>query len=146
MDIYEIMADIIKIVKENTPNSILGEEIKRPKAEDYSLSNEAFGRVILEMKRLNLIEVKVSNIKGIPGIIWWETARTNDIEIYKLIQSKLEVLPKDKYKEIVPIVEDIVMTKDKKSAKEKYEHFVGQVANYITIASPFVSLIPYIFK
>ena len=77
MNIEEIKVDIIKRVKENTSKAIIGEKIKEPNEKDYSISKEAFGRIVQEMKLNNLIDVEYSKGSGIPGVIFWAVSYTH---------------------------------------------------------------------
>ncbi|MGG7057595.1 hypothetical protein ACQPUZ_04785 [Clostridium tertium] len=144
MNIEEIMVDIIKIVKENTSKTIMGETIKEPSEKDYSISKEAFGRIVLEMKRNNLIDVKYSRGSGIPEVIFWNTARVKDGYIIKLIEEKLNELPDNIGDEVKEQYIELMKDDDEQSFKEKYDKFLEKTAQYMTILGPFIGLIPMI--
>jgi hypothetical protein len=144
MNIEEIMVDIIKRVKENTSKAIIGEKIKEPNEKDYSISKEAFGRIVQEMKLNNLIDVEYSKGSGIPGVIFWDTARVKDGYIIKLIEQKLNELPDNISDEVKEQYIELIKDDDKQTFKEKYNKFLEKTAQYMTILGPFIGLIPMI--
>lgn len=144
MNIEEIMVDIIKIVKSNMRAALLGEQIREPNEKEYSISKEAFGRIVLEMQRNNLIDVKYAMASGIPAIIYWETARVKDKYIIDLIHEKLMELPDNIGNEIKEQYIELIKEDDKKSFKEKYDRFLEKTAQYMTIIGPFIGLLPMI--
>lgn len=66
----ELKYEILKVLKGNEEKLVNGEEVKVPFCEDFGLSNERFGKVVMIMEEEELIRTSYSRSRGIADIIF----------------------------------------------------------------------------
>lgn len=72
--INKITYSIVKEIKENSNRRIKGEQLVIPSEEDYDITKEEFGRIILKIENEELIRIRYVRARGIPSVIWFEDA------------------------------------------------------------------------
>lgn len=66
----KIIYSILKELDNNEDRLIKGEEIILPRANDYNISNEVYGKIIKKLEDEELITASYSRAKGLPSLIF----------------------------------------------------------------------------